>query len=290
MVPGDDDKIIRLVREPVSDEEAHAEIEDFITKDVQIKAAAPDEDETLDDAADLLDPDDPLIAAASLSARDVADYLRAHPDFFHDQADLLERLSLPARYKERGLVDFQQVMLDQHRETLDELRDSIRGVIETSRSNMSITSRAHAAVLALLAARGLDNLVHVVTDDLPLLLDIDIAAVGYEPSGGPSSWLVSPDLRDLTPGLTDDLIGHDADAKLFASMTDDGTLFGGAAPLVQSAALARLRPGGGTPAGMLALGSRGAVFHPGQGTELVVFLARVLENCVDRLQESAPDA
>jgi hypothetical protein len=43
----------------------------------------------------------------------------------------------------------------------------------------------------------------------------------------------------------------------------------------------RLRFNSQTPAGLLALGSRQEEkFHPGQGTELLQFLARALERCV----------
>ena len=63
---------------------------------------------------------------------------------------------------------------------------------------------------------------------------------------------------------------------------DDGMLFAEGAGLVRSAALARLRRNAPISEGLLALGSRGATFHPGQGTELVAFLARVTELCLNR--------
>ena len=64
---------------------------------------------------------------------------------------------------------------------------------------------------------------------------------------------------------------------------DDGTVFGEAAGLIASAAIARLRPSTVTPQGMLALGARHAgTFHPTQGTDLLLFLARVTQHCLDR--------
>ena len=46
-------------------------------------------------------------------------------------------------------------------------------------------------------------------------------------------------------------------------------------------ALLRLRPSARAPTGLLALGSRvEGRFDPGQGTELLSFLARILELCI----------
>jgi hypothetical protein len=48
----------------------------------------------------------------------------------------------------------------------------------------------------------------------------------------------------------------------------------------RSAAITRLRPGLSTPTGLLALGSRGqGTFSPGQGTELLTFMSRIVERC-----------
>jgi len=233
-------------------------------------------------------------AEISLSEDDVAEYLVANPDFFQERVEVLSYMNMPGRFGNEAkaggaqVLDFQQALLNQQKETVEELRECVRDVIETSRSNMSVQQRTHAAVLALLAARDFDGLVRAVTDELPILLDVDAVCVGYEPADNPLSWLVSPDVNDLKPGLVDALLGANGNAKLYRDIQDDGSVFGAAAGLVRSAAVARLRPGGSTPVGIMALGSRSdSFFQPGQGTELVVFLARVLENCVDRLQEPA---
>ena len=61
----------------------------------------------------------------------------------------------------------------------------------------------------------------------------------------------------------------------------DPEVFGPAAGLVRSQALARIRAGKRTPEGLLALGSRDAAkFQSGQGTELLVFLAALLERLI----------
>lgn len=227
-----------------------------------------------------------------LSDDDVAEFLVAHPDFFRERLEVLSFMNMPGRFAQDApqegaqVVDFQQALLTQQKEAVEELRECVRDVIETSRANMSVQQRTHSAVLALLGARDFEALIRVVNDDLARLLDVDVVCVGYEPSDNPLSWLVSPEIADLKPGLVDALLGAGGPAKLYRDIADDGSVFGVAAGLVQSAAVARLRPGQRTPVGLMALGSRSdSFFQPGQGTELVVFLARVLENCIERMQE-----
>ena len=137
-------------------------------------------------------------AEISLSDDDVAEFLVANPDFFRDRVEVLSYMNMPGRFgagaKAGGaqVLDFQQALLNQQKETVEELRECVRDVIETSRSNMSVQQRTHAAVLALLAARDFDALVRAVTDELPILLDVDAVCVGYEPADNPLAWLISP--------------------------------------------------------------------------------------------------
>ena len=225
---------------------------------------------------------------------DIAEYLVAHPDFFKERIEVLTHMNMPGRFGADGaaerpaqgaqVVDFQQALLNQQREAVDELRDCVRDVIETSRSNMSVQQRTHAAVLGLLESRSFDAIMRVVADDLPRLLDVDVVSLGYEPHAHPPGWVAQPEVISLRPGLVDALLGEGGQAKLYRDINDDGSVFGAASGLVRSAAVARLGGGEGQHLGLVALGSRSdSFFQPGQGTELVVFLARVLENCIERL-------
>ncbi len=86
----------------------------------------------------------------------------------------------------------------------------------------------------------------------------------------------------LEPGSVDELIGTGHDALLRSDVVGDPALFGAAAAgLVRSDALVRLRVSSAAPIGLLALGARKpGVFHPGQGTELLSFLAQVIEHSI----------
>jgi uncharacterized protein YigA (DUF484 family) len=217
----------------------------------------------------------------AVSERQVADYLLRHPDFFLAHADVLAGMRPPERRLGERVIDMQRFMLDRRDREIAELRECALEVIETSRSNMSVQTRTHASVLALLSAGDFAHLVRVIVDDLPILLDVDVVAIGFEPADGAES-LLPAELKRLPRGEVDRLLGADRNVALRNGAGDGAPVFGPGAGLVRSSAFARLRPGPKAPPGLLALGSRGAAFHPGQGTELVSFLARVVESCVER--------
>ena len=214
----------------------------------------------------------------------VAEYLGRNPDFFADRVDLLSGMSAPDRWSGDGVVDIQRFLAERRLIEIDDLRNCAQEVIETSRTNMSVQTRTHAAVLAVLAAADAEQLLRVIDGDLPLLLDVDVVMVGFEPSKTVAA-LLSPDVHGLSKGAVDGILGAEGNVRLLRDIEDDGAIFGAAAGLVRSAALARLRPGKALPDGLLALGARGPAFGPGQGTELIGFLARVLEQCLHRLAE-----
>ncbi len=229
--------------------------------------------------------DNPATTDESVSADAVADFLRKHPDFFTDRLDLLSEMAAPSRWTGDGVVEMQLFLAERRLGEIDDLRNCAQEVIEISRTNMSVQTRTHASVLALLAVADLDQLLHVVSDDLPLLLDVDVVTLGFEPSTGPVAAVFSAAAHRIPKGAVDELLGADNNVRLLRGIEDDGAIFGSASGLVRSAALARLRPGVKIPAGFMALGSRGAAFGPGQGTELIGFLARVMEACILQLVE-----
>ncbi|MBT7942943.1 MAG: DUF484 family protein [Alphaproteobacteria bacterium] len=217
-----------------------------------------------------------------LNEDQVSDFLANNPDFLVRNPDILKSMMAPSRWSGDGVADMQQFMLEQLRGEIDNLRDCAQDVIETSRTNMSVQTRTHTAILAMLSATNFEQLTRVIAEDFPLLLDIDVAVIGFEPANTPGFDTSSPVVKNYLPGDIERILGPDQDVVLVRDVADDGFIFGEGAGLVHSAALARLRPGHRSPTGLMALGSRGSTFYPGQGTELIGFLARILERCIDR--------
>ncbi len=235
-------------------------------------------------------PGDPLAEPATTDVEPDEDavlaYLVRNPDFLASHPDVLAGMMAPGRWSGDGVVDMQQFLLNRRSQEMAELRDAADHVIETSRSNMSVQMRTHGAVLSLLNARGWEDLLRIVTHDWPLLLDVDAVVLCFEAAEPAEPRFVENDIHRLDIGYVDDVLEGGLEVRLLRQVADDGTLFGAAAGIVRSAALARIHPGPEWPAGLLALGARGDAFHPGQGTEMISFLSRVLEACLARVIEA----
>ena len=61
-------------------------------------------------------------AAGRVTAAQVIDYLRSHPDFLLRHAELLDAQHAPARRKGPGVLDLQQVMVERLRRDVARLR------------------------------------------------------------------------------------------------------------------------------------------------------------------------
>jgi hypothetical protein len=225
-------------------------------------------------------------AQSDLTADRIMEFLRLNPDFLAENAQTIAEMAPPTRWIGDGVVDLQRFLLERQREDLDQLRLAAQEVIETSRGNMSSQTRTHSAVLALLSAHDFEHMLRIINDDLPLLLDLDVVTIGFEPGDNAPQALTSAHIQPFQPGEIEDIMGSDHDVRLFKEIEENKAVFGSAASLVRSAALMRLRPSRKVPPGLIALGARSPnFFHPRQGTELVTFIARVIERCAHRWLE-----
>ena len=215
-----------------------------------------------------------------LTAERVAEYLRAHPDFLIAHPDLLEVLDTPEQAG-GNVVDFQHAMVQRLRDETQKLRSAQDYLVTNARANQTIQSRVHDSVLAILRASSFETMVQTVTTDLAIILDLDAVTIGVEAGDVPIPKAYAAGIRALPQGAVDGILGPNRDVMLMAQITGDPRLFGAASGLVRSQALTRLRASSQAPVGLLALGSRKEDgFAPGQGTELLGFLARALETMI----------
>ena len=230
--------------------------------------------------------------AELLTEDDVTAYLKANPDFLAQNPDVVEQLDVPRRWRDahdkpqdRGaqIIDMQHFMADKLRGEIDDLRECTSHLISTSRDNLSLQSRAHAGVIALLTATNLTDGAHIVRYDLPFMLGVHAASIGFEPGHPTRPSLMDDNVRTLPKGAVDHMLGEGKEIKLIETMADDGTVFGRDGSNVRSCVLIRLHLGGDMPDGLLAFGANEeGFFHPGLGTDLIAFVARVLERCLNR--------
>jgi len=217
---------------------------------------------------------------APASEEQVIVYLRDNPDFLSLHPELISRMAPPSRFDGGPVVDLQHFMISRLHDELDQLRGCAEHLITTSRSNMSTQNRTHEAVLAVLDGDDMGGLARVVEEDFPALLDVDLCTIGFEGGDHPHPAIL-PGIGTLPAGFIEQVMGA-GDVMLRAQAQGDPAIFGEGAGLVHSFALVRLAPID-CPPGLLALGSRvDRAFHATQGTELLSFLARVIEDCVMR--------
>lgn len=215
------------------------------------------------------------------SAEEVAAYLRGSPDFLARRPELFAALLAPTRHVGNGVLDMQTYIIERLQHQIAESSAREHGLLTASRSNLTSQGRVHAAVLALLEARGFEELIERVHTDLARLLDVDVAVLCIEAAAGAPAGVSTVGVQVIEPGEVDRCLGPGRDCLLSGEIEAESRLFGGAASLIRSQALVRISVRCGCPAGLVALGSRTPNhFEVGQGTELLRFLANALGGCI----------
>ena len=232
-------------------------------------------DTAADEAA--RDVDGRAIEGREVDGRDVVAYLRHHPDFLDRHPEALRLLHPPTREIADGVVDFQRFLYERQRRDLDRLSGEYRHLIAVSRGNLASQNRVHKAALAVLAAPSFGQLLQIVTTDLAVLLDVDAVTIAVENIAGLAPRLAVHGIHLIEAGSVAAMFDDERRVIYEADIAGDPALFGGAAGLVRSQALLKLGFGRESPAGLLCIGARKpGRFHPGLGTELMGFLARVV--------------
>jgi uncharacterized protein YigA (DUF484 family) len=110
-----------------------------------------------------------------LSAQDVASYLKANPEFFIEQEDLLADLSLPHESgKAISLLERQVTIL---RDRGVNARQKLNNLLENARDNDQLFDTTRNLVLALLRAKNITEIADVAQDQLSNHANIDSCEV-----------------------------------------------------------------------------------------------------------------
>lgn len=217
-----------------------------------------------------------------LREQDVLAYLRRNPRFLTQHPDLLAALAPETRFEtDAVVVDMQRFVVERLRRQVDDLKASGERLVTTTRANMSLVERTLECALALLYARDFEELGQILSDDLPTHLSVDAVSIGFETETLPAE--AGHVVRALPPGTMNALMGGEVLSRIRAETDGDAALYGASAGIVRSDALIALADGEGLPPGIFAVGCRTpGHFEPGQGTELIAFLAHVTRYAVGR--------
>ena len=110
-----------------------------------------------------------------LSAQEVASYLKANPEFFMDQEELLADLSLPHESgKAISLLERQVTIL---RDRGGDARQKLNNLLENARNNDQLFDTTRNLVLALLRAKNVTEIAELAQDQLSNHPNIDACEV-----------------------------------------------------------------------------------------------------------------
>ncbi len=229
---------------------------------------------------------------AELSADDVRAFLKKHPNFLKDNADVVTDLSAPERDLGNGILDFQHYMVKNLQKDSKALKSRYDVLIDFCRDNMSVQHQVHKAVLRLIRTRSIEQLLEAVTVDLVSLFDVDVVRLAMESEAAALYDLRYSDqnysgIVFVDPGTVDAAIGKKKNVRLVddcgkGAPAGFSEIFADCDDMIESCALLRLELEKVNRHVILAFGVRHKDrFHPGQGIELLHFLAQIVAHQLD---------
>ena len=233
---------------------------------------------------------DELRNGSDLSPDAVAAWLEDHPDFIGTHTDLLLQVQTPSRFesdRDAKVLDLQQRIIQRLKAETERQARVGRALLEAGSNNMDAQTRCHRAVLCLLEARGFDDFLARLRGPAADHLGVIAIAIGVEAPEGRRPPAALSTVAALHPGSVDRLIGRDRKVRLRSDLDRGNGVppgpFGARSREVKSDALVRLALGRGSAPALLALGAASpATFEADQGTELLVFLAGIVERMISQ--------
>lgn len=230
-------------------------------------------------------------SSSAVTAEQVREFLKSHPDFLKKNSDVVTELSPPEQDLGNGIIDFQSYMVKNLQKDSKELKSRYELLVDFCRDNMSVQAQVHNATLKLVRTRNLEQLLEVLTQDLVSLFDVDVVRIGlesetvFDTSYGEQNY---SGIVFIEPGITDAMLG----AKKNVLLVDDcdkkcppgfEQVFADCEDMIESCALLRLQMEMVDRNIILAFGVRHKNrFHAGQGIELLHFLAQIVAHQLDK--------
>ena len=174
-----------------------------------------------------------------------------------------------------SVIPFEERAVARLRERLGAVEEANQDLIAFARGHSGAVASIHEAVLAAIDAESVDSLIHVVTQEWPLILGIDSVALslivgnqGFRADGS-GVQLVDPALLRRAMERVESVQMH--------TVERGHPLFGPACELIRAEALIRIECEPPLPCGLLAIGQRADLnIDARHGSELLMFLGRSL--------------
>ena len=216
------------------------------------------------------------IEEAPLEPAAVRRFLSDNPDFLREDDGLLDELGL--KVAAGNVVDFGPAVMARVHAAHQREATQRQQVEETARANFSAQAQTHGAVVDLLDSRNHTDLARRVDELARQRFGLAAGVIALETSGHPpAGWTM------LVEGQVDMILGGQQRlARMGFAPTALG-LFGEHSETIRSMAMVRMAIWEPSRQGLLAFGSTDEQgFTEDMGTELVAFLARVVERTAER--------
>lgn len=206
----------------------------------------------------------------NLAAQDIAQYLKDHPDFFNQYADMLAQITLPDPHGGRA-VSITERQMGALRDQVKRLETKLAELIRFGEENDALLSKTHRLVLALAGAPDAGTVLrtlyaHLGGDFAVPHVAVRLWGVAGDP-GTPEFTPMSAEAHEFAASIKRPYCG-------IGSGPDVQAWFGERGVQVRSLALVALRQGPDV-FGLLALGSEEPQrFYPEMGT---LYLERIGE-------------
>lgn len=179
------------------------------------------------------------------------------------------------------VIPFEERAVAHLRQRLGAAEEANQDLIAFARGHSGAVTSIHSAVLAAMDADGVDSLLHVVTQEWPLILRIDAVALalivgdkGFRADGN--------GVQVIEPKLLEHAVRDVAGVEL-RTVERGHPLFGPACDLIRAEALVRIDCEPPLPRGVLALGQRAELsLDARHGSELLMFLGKSLAAIIRR--------
>ncbi|MEA3041827.1 MAG: uncharacterized protein QOC65_1316 [Sphingomonadales bacterium] len=179
------------------------------------------------------------------------------------------------------VINFEDRALASLRARVAAAEEANQDLIAFARGHSGAVASIHEAVLAAVEAEGFDHLIHIVTQEWPQILGLDAVAVALF-AGEMGVRADASGLQFVDPRVIRKSIAG-FEGVVLRGVERGHPLFGPACELIRAEALVRLDSEAPLPNGLLALGQRSEQgFETRHGSELLVFLGRVLTRCMGR--------
>ena len=179
------------------------------------------------------------------------------------------------------VIQFEERAVAHLRERLGAAEEANQDLIAFARGHSGAVASIHEAVIAAMDTDSVDALLHVVTQEWPLILRIDAVAlsliVGDQGFRADCNGVHRVERQLLMRSI------DQVDGVAMRAVSHGHPLFGPACELIRAEALIRIECGPPLPVGLLALGQRSEQdLDARHGSELLMFLGRSLAAIIRR--------